>query len=220
MPKRRVTDDDADDETLAGTTHGGGAETEIVSVDYPPTGSSEMLEAWSAAEEFEDLDAGSWGAMFSRAAFPLFMVSAMAFGIALAGWLMIDNRRQDTPVQQTVGAPSIVVAPTPDIPSVPDVPPVMPPDAQHLPTGPALFNVLLARAGITVVAGSDGLTLAAQVGHGICGSLAQGVSGSQIEADTVAQNHFADGSAPTPAQAHAFVAAAEQVFCPQYGPGQ
>jgi hypothetical protein len=89
MPKRRVAADDPDvepdavlaisprfalfqrprppEETIAGTTLGaGGAETEIVAVDYPPTG-SETLKAWSAEEPAIEFD-GPWRSALSRAA--------------------------------------------------------------------------------------------------------------------------------------------------------
>src|SRR5271154_4918546 len=67
----QVVDAESSDETIAGTTAGaGGAETEIVTVDYPPTGSSETLQAWSQVED-EPLDE-SWGSALGRAAVPLF----------------------------------------------------------------------------------------------------------------------------------------------------
>jgi hypothetical protein len=121
MPKRRVGDD-AHDETVAGITPGaGGAETEIVAVDYPPTG-SETLEAWSAEEPEIELD-GSWRSALSRAAVPLFITALVAFGAVVAGWLMIEVHREDAgpreSVRPTVAAatpvaalPPSVVAPT------------------------------------------------------------------------------------------------------------
>lgn len=203
------------DETVAG--HGPGAETEFV--DYPATG-FEVLQAWSDAEAWaegvEEVEDPSWRSVWGTAAVVVGCGAVLAFVIGVVGLVVINHRHQDAPAEGPMDAASTAVADPPEAP-IPDVPPAMPPDAQHLPTGPALFNVLVARAGITVAPGNDGLVLAAQVGHDICVSLAQGVSGAQIEADTVEHNRFADGATPTPAQAHAFVAAAEQVYCPQYG---
>jgi hypothetical protein len=104
----QVVDAEPSDETIAGTTEGaGGAETEILPVDYPPTG-SEALEAWSAEEpEPEPELDGSWHAAFSKAALPLFVAAVVAFGIVVAGWLMIDNRREDTPVAAPLPAAAL-----------------------------------------------------------------------------------------------------------------
>jgi hypothetical protein len=56
MPKRRA----GADETVPGTTAGaGGAETEIVAVDYPPTGSTPPA-AWSQPEPETELLPQSW----------------------------------------------------------------------------------------------------------------------------------------------------------------
>jgi len=103
----QVVEAESSDETIAGTTAGaGGAETEIVTVDYPPTGSSETLQAWSQVED-EPLDE-SWGSALGRAAVPLFVTAVVAFGCVVVGvaWLALRNSSSaSSPITQTVSAP-------------------------------------------------------------------------------------------------------------------
>jgi len=92
MPKRRVGDDELD-ETIAGTTPGaGGAETEIVAVDYPPTGSTPPA-AWSQAEPETELLPQSWGQAWSAAAVLVLIGVVVAMGVA--GWDLL--RSEDRP---------------------------------------------------------------------------------------------------------------------------
>jgi hypothetical protein len=77
-------------------------ETEIV----PPVTQAAPEQAWSAEEPEPELD-GSWHAAFSKAALPLFVAAVVAFGIVVVGWLMIDNRREDTPVAAPLPAAAL-----------------------------------------------------------------------------------------------------------------
>ena len=85
-------------------------ETEIVIVDYPPTGSSETLEAWSQVEDEPDVD-GSWRAALSRAALPLFVAAAVAFGIAVIASLVMERRHEDAPPPVAQPMPAYALPP-------------------------------------------------------------------------------------------------------------
>jgi hypothetical protein len=205
-----VAEPDAEpDETLA--AHG--AETERVVVDYPSTG----VQAWSAAEDyFEDLDDGSWGAALSRAAVPLFIAAVVAFGVAVAGWLTIDNRREQTPVQQTVGAP-ITVPVTPDTPTA-VAPPVMPPDVTNELTGDQWY-LNMVNAGLAPIDMSVS-NPAGEVsdGHRVCGYIAQGHTLEQ----TIDEIIVGLPDTLTPQKAHTIAqvvaAAAVRAYCPEPRP--
>jgi hypothetical protein len=130
--------------------------------------------------------------------------------------------------------PTVVQASPPPAPAPPDAPtlPVVlptPPDAGHklLPpappraavpplTGAALFNQLMSRAGIDAPSDPrDAESSANMVGQGICGQLADGWTDQEAANNILAHGHFGNGAAPTPAQARAFVEAAEQAYCPR-----
>ena len=95
----------------------------------------------------------------------------------------------------------------------PWIPPVTPGDAQHLPTGAALFTVLLSRVGITPLDPGTAEASANAYGRGVCAQLAQGYT-VQDEVDAMEGVRMGDGKVPTPVQAWAIVHAAEQVYCP------
>lgn len=101
----------------------GGAETEIVVVDYPSTG-VETVEAWSDADD-EPEDDGSWRGALSRAALPLFVLALIAFGAVVVGLLVTQTRHEDNPTPAT--APTTQAAPTAPLPTA-SLPPI--------PTGP------------------------------------------------------------------------------------
>jgi hypothetical protein len=85
MPKRRV----GADETAPGTTAGaGGAETEIVAVDYPPTGSTPPA-AWSQAEPATELLPQSWSQAWSAAA--VLVLIGVVTAMAVAGWALLRS---------------------------------------------------------------------------------------------------------------------------------
>lgn len=203
------------DETIAGITPGaGGAETGKLVVDYPPTG----VQAWSAAEDLEfDLDVGSWGSVFSRAALPLFIAAVVAFGVAVAGWLMIDNRREDHPVQQPVGSPSTVVSASPDIPTA-VAPPVMPPDVTPKLTGDQWYlnmvNEGLAPLDMSVSDAAGSIS----DGHRVCGYIAQGHSVDQTIDEVVVGLPDTLGPGKARGVAAAFVGAAVRAYCPEPRP--
>jgi hypothetical protein len=101
------------DQTVAGMAPG--AETEILAVDYPPTG-RETLEAWSAVDDAPDPVVRSWGSVWGVAGVLLGMAAVAALLIGVVGWfVVVGSHRGDVPVLPA-GDPTPTLMPATSLP--------------------------------------------------------------------------------------------------------
>jgi hypothetical protein len=210
----RVVDEDGGD---AATSAGVGAEDVTMVVPDIVAARSGVPVAWSQGDGphpvswEDDSDRMPWGWLLPRVAVFLVSAGTIAGGVAMVGGLMMRP-----PAAAAVQAPAVVAVPVAEPAPPMDTPTrlVMPPDAAHLPTGGALFNALIRRAGIAADNPGD-TALADRAGREICFALGEGFTPAQEAAQMVSSSRFSDGQAPTLAQAEVMVSAARQVYCPQ-----
>lgn len=192
------------EETVAGASQGaGGAETEIVAVDYPPTG-CDLAPAWSDCDD-DEFD-GSWREALSGAAVPLFVAAVVAFvAVAILGVWALLAWRSDT---QPVAPPTPVVIPMTALPHMPPPPP--PSTREVIVPGKDRDSQFLAELSrIPVIVYQPDLSINAA--HWICGERAGGMAQDDAVAALSKVEPRLKGDAPA-----GFVRASERAYCPQY----
>jgi hypothetical protein len=103
----------APDQTVAGMAPG--AETEKLTLDYPPTGT---LEAWSAVDDGPDPVVRSWGSVWGVAGVLLGMAAVTALLIGVVGWfVVVGSHRGDVPVLPA-GDPTPTLMPAQVLPPI------------------------------------------------------------------------------------------------------